>query len=199
MLITVGISGVALAGLLTGISPNYVFMAVFLVFLGVLGGGYHPAASPLVSASVEERNRGLALGLHQIGGTASFFLTPLIAAGIAGALGWRGTFIWVSIPTIVFGIALYLILGRRGYTSRPERLTPDSPTESAPTAGRLRRLIPFIILGVVLQVLIFSTVSFVPVFAVDNLGASNEAAASLLAVAHFIGLVAGPLGGYVSD
>jgi len=199
MLITVGISGVALAGLLVGIAPSYIVMVVFLVFLGILGGGYHPAASPLVSASVEEKNRGLALGLHQIGGTASFFLTPLIAAGIAGAIGWRGTFIWVSVPTIIFGFALYLILGRWGYKGKGNRVTTDSTSESSSSTNRLLRLTPFIVLGVVLQVLIFSTVSFTPVFAVDLLGTSNEAAASMLAVAHFAGLVAGPLGGYLSD
>jgi len=86
-LITVGISGVGLAGLLVGLSPTYVMLIVFLVLLGVMGGGYHPAASPLVSESVEPERRGRALGIHQIGGTFSFFLTPLIAVGIAAALG----------------------------------------------------------------------------------------------------------------
>ena len=199
MLITVGISGVALAGLLTGIAPSYIVLAVFLVFLGILGGGYHPAASPLVSASVEEKNRGLALGLHQIGGTASFFLTPLIAAGIAGAIGWRGTFISLSIPFIIFGFALYIILGRWGYKGRTKQVSTDSTSETSSSTNRMRHLISFTILGVILQVLIFSTVSFMPVFAVDHLEASNEAAASLLAVAHFAGLVAGPLGGYLAD
>jgi len=191
-LIVVGISGVAVAGLLTGFSPTYVFIAIGLVLLGLTGGGYHPAASPLVSASVDEKHRGSALGIHQIGGTASFFLTPLIAAGIASAIGWRGTFISLSIPTLIFGIVLYVLLGRRGYTGRPQTEATDNSMETSSTEGRMRRLLPFTALGVVLQVLLFSSVSFVPVYAVDRLGSSNEAAAGLLAVAHFAGLVAGP-------
>ncbi|HEY41925.1 MAG TPA: MFS transporter [Dehalococcoidia bacterium] len=154
-LILVGISGVAAAGLLVGIAPTYIVMAVFLVLLGLVGGGYHPAASPLVSASVAEQNRGRALGLHQIGGTASFFLTPLIAAGIASALGWRGSFIAVAIPTFFFGIALYFILGRRGYAAAPQ---PDTTTQQATTPaapGQKRRLVVFVILGIVLQVIVF--------------------------------------------
>ena len=198
-LIVVGISGVAVAGLLTGFSPTYVFIAIGLVLLGLTGGGYHPAASPLVSASVDEKHRGSALGIHQIGGTASFFLTPLIAAGIASAIGWRGTFISLSIPTLIFGIVLYVLLGRRGYTGRPQPEATDNSMETSSAEGRMRRLLPFTALGVVLQVLLFSSVSFVPVYAVDRLGSSNEAAAGLLAVAHFAGLVAGPLGGYLSD
>jgi MFS family permease len=198
-LIVVGISGVAAAGLLVGFSPSYVVIAIGLVLLGLAGGGYHPAASPLVSASVDERNRGSALGIHQIGGTASFFLTPLIAAGIAGAIGWRGTFYSLSIPTLIFGIVLYVLLGRRGYTGRSQPKVTDGSVIISSAKDGIRHLVPFTALGVVLQVLIFSSVSFAPVYAVDHLGASNEAAAGLLSVAHFAGLVAGPLGGYLSD
>jgi MFS family permease len=197
-LILAGISGVAAAGLLVGVAPSYVVIAVFLVLLGLIGGGYHPAASPLVSASVAEQNRGRALGLHQIGGTASFFLTPLIAAGIASALGWRGSFIAVAIPTFFFGIALYFILGRRGYAVTPQSDTTEQ-AQTPTTPGQKRRLIVFTTLGVVLQVMVFSSVSFVPLYANEILGASEAAAASLLAVAHFAGLYAGPLGGYLSD
>jgi len=198
-LIVIGISGVAVAGLLTGFSPTYAVIAAGLVLLGLTGGGYHPAASPLVSESVDEKNRGSALGLHQIGGTASFFLTPLIAAGIAAAIGWRGTFISLSIPTLVFGIVLFVLLGRRGLKGRPLSTKTDNSIDESSQGSHIWQLVPFIVLGVVLQNLIFSSVSFVPVYAVDFLGVSNEAAASLLAVAHFSGLAAGPLGGYLSD
>ncbi len=198
-LITVGISGVALFGLLVGLSPTYVMMVVSLILLGTASGSYHPAAAPLVSASVEAKNRGRTLGLHQIGGTASYFLGPLIAVGIAAALGWRGSFIALSVPIFLFGIAFYLILGRRGYSRKTEHETPSSDTETPITPGNLRRLVPFIILGIVSQVFIFSTISFIPLFAVDNFGVGEGTGAVLLAVAHSAGLWASPLGGYLSD
>ena len=84
-------------------------MVVFFVLLGLLGGGYHPASAPLISALVEPKNRGRALGLHQIGGAASYFLAPLIAIAIATNLGWRCSFIVLAIPTIVFGIVFYML------------------------------------------------------------------------------------------
>ncbi len=199
ILITIGISGVALSGLLVGLSPTYTMMIIFLVLLGIMGGGYHPSASPLVSASVEEKNRGRALGLHQIGGTASFFLTPLIAVAIATVLGWRGSFIVLAIPTIAFGIVFYLLLRRRGYTRQAEHEMPGNHTAAPSTVRRLRRLVPFITLGVTIQVLIFSSLSFIPLFVVDHFGVSEEAAAVLLALFHSAGLWAGPLGGYFSD
>jgi len=174
-------------------------MVVFLVLLGVMGGGYHPAASPLVSASVEPKNRGRALGLHQIGGTASFFLSPLIAVAIATALGWRGSFVVLAIPTIVFGIVFYWVLGRRGYPKKAEPGIPKSHTETPSTSDRLRRLVAFLILSIAGMVLILSTISFIPLFVVDHFGVSEEAAAFLLALVYSGGLWAGPLGGYLSD
>ncbi len=199
-LITVGISGVGLAGLLVGLSPTYVMLIVFLVLLGAMGGGYHPAASPLVSESVAPKRRGRALGIHQVGGTASFFLTPLIAVGVAAALGWRGTFISLAVAVIVFGIVFYVLLGRRGHTKETEAAAVDNHIEKPPSSsGRLRHLVLFLILGVSLQILLFSTISLLPLFVVDHFGVSEEAAAFLLALYHSAGLLAGPLGGHLSD
>ena len=200
LMLTIGVAGVAVAGLLIGLSPTYVILALFLVLLGVAGGGYHPAAAPLVSASVKPENRGRALGLHQIGGTGSFFLAPLIAAGIASALGWRGTFLATSIPAIAFGIVFYVLLGRLGYTKKSKPGTSqESHTEVLPAPRRLRRLVAFVTLGIASMVLIYSTISFIPLYIVDYFGTSKEAAAAMLSLAYFGGLWAGPLGGYLSD
>jgi MFS family permease len=199
LMITIGISGVALFAILVGVAPTYLAMVIFVILLGVMGGGYHPAASPAVSASVAKENQGRALGLHQIGGTASFFLTPLIAIAIASALGWRGSVITMSIPAFIIGIVLFMLLGKRGYVKKAPEVTTDQQAEPEKTTGNLRRLIPFIILGVVLQIMVFSATSYIPLFAVDNLKASEETGAFLFSLFHFAGLWAGPVGGYLSD
>ncbi len=199
IMLTAGVAGVALAGLLIGLSPNYIVLALFLVILGLMGGGYHPAASPLVSASVKPENRGKALGIHQIGGTGSFFLAPLIAAGLASALGWRGAFLSISIPAIAFGILFYILLGRMGYTGAPKKKATEISVAKPSEPGDLRRLSAFIAIGIASMVLVYSSLQFVPLYAVDILGASEEAGAMLLSVAYFGGIWGGPLGGYLSD
>jgi len=199
LMITLGISGVALFAIFVGIAPTYLVMAIFLILLGIMGGGYHPAASPLVAASVDKRDRGSALGLHQIGGTASFFLTPLIAAALFQVLSWRGTIITMAIPAFIIGIVLFVLLGRRGYAQKAPPVAASRQVEPEKTSGNLRRLIPFITLGVMLQVLIFAAISYIALFAVDDLQASEETGALLFALFHFAGLWAGPVGGYLSD
>ena len=64
LLITIGILGVAIGGLAVGLSHTYALLLVCMVFMGLMAGGYHPAATPLISLSVPVNQRGRALGLH---------------------------------------------------------------------------------------------------------------------------------------
>jgi MFS family permease len=199
LMILIGISGMALFTMLMGLAPTYLVMIVFVILLGIMGGGYHPAASPVISASVGRENQGRALGLHQIGGSASFFLTPLIAVAIARAVGWRGSIISMAIPVFIIGIVLFIILGKLGYAHKAPKVTASPQAEPRVTGNKLRRLVIFITLGVFLQVLVISVASYIPLFAVDSLQTSAETGALLLSFFHFAGLWAGPLGGYLSD
>lgn len=199
LMIAIGISGVALFAILTGLAPTYLTIVIFVILLGAMGGGYHPAASPVVAASVDKKSQGRALGLHQIGGTASFFLTPLIAVAIANALGWRVSVISIAIPAFIIGVVLFVLLGKRGYMTKAPKAAESRQGEPPAAPGNMRRLIPFIILGVILQVMIFSAVSYIPLFAVDDLKVSEQTGALLFSFFHFAGLWAGPVGGYLSD
>jgi MFS family permease len=199
VLITVGICGVALAGALVGLSQTYLMMIVFLVLMGLLAGGYHPSATPLVSASVEPENRGSALGFHEIGAAASLLMTPLIAANIAAAWGWRSSYISLAIPTIIFGIILYVLLRKRLQTSVTRPGVPDRHAEEPLPKRRWYRLVVFMILVSFSGAAIASATAFVPLYMVDHLGASERAAASFISIQFFAGLWASPVGGYLSD
>jgi len=199
MLITLGISGVAFFGILVGLSPGFILMSVFLILMGVIGGGYHPSASPVISRAVDEKHRGKALGIHQIGGTGSFFLAPLIAAGIARVLGWRGAFISLSVPTFIFGIFFSFLLKRWGYGREYDAGKIDAGIEKEKNKIALRYIVPILILNVCTQTFIYSSISFVPLYVVDRLGGSKEVAAAMLSLVHSAGLWGGPLGGFLSD
>jgi FSR family fosmidomycin resistance protein-like MFS transporter len=199
LMILLGISGAALFAILAGLAPGYILMIVFMVMLGMMGGGYHPAASPLVSSLVDKKDRGSALGLHQIGGTASFFLTPLIAAALFQTLSWRWTVVSMAIPVFIIGIVLFVILTRRGYAPKAPMVATDPQSESDESSGSVRQLIPYIALGVALQMLLMGVTYYIALYAVDNLNASADTGAFLFSLFHFAGLWAGPLGGYLSD
>jgi MFS family permease len=195
-LITLSITGVAFAGLMIGLSQAYVLMIFFLILMGLAGGGYHPSAPPLISASVRTENRGFALGCHVIGGSASYFLSPLIGAYIAALLGWRGAFISLAIPTILFGIIFHIVLGRRIELNR----AAQPASERRPTTrGLFRPILAFIVLSASTAAIMTSTIAFIPLFMVDQFHVTERTAAALMAVIYSTGFWAAPLGGYLSD
>ena len=58
IMITVGVSGVALAGLLIGVSQTYLMLIIFMALMGIFGGGYHPAAPQIVAGSINAEKEG---------------------------------------------------------------------------------------------------------------------------------------------
>jgi len=198
VLLTIGICGVAVAGLLVGLSQSFMMLIVFLVVMGIAGGGYHPAASPLISSSVLPENQGRSLGIHVIGGSGSFFLAPLIAAAVASTWGWRGSFIGLSIPVALIGVTLYILLRRRARGGPPSSLTQESES-AALIKGQWRRLAAFMALAVITQGVTYAALAFVPLYLVDGFGVAEGTAAAFLSIAYSAGLWASPLGGWLSD
>ena len=199
VMVTIGISGVAIAGLLIGLSHSYVALIAFLVVAAILGGGYHPSAATAISASVPSERRGRALGLHLIGGSSSFWVVPLLAAPIAVTWGWRSSYLILSIPVLILGIALYVLIGRRVRFQTPVLQTTDSDAPATPTAIRWRQLLPFLIMSVATGTMIQSVAGYLSLYAVDGLGVSEAIAAYLVAITPAVGLFAAPLGGYLYD
>jgi MFS family permease len=199
IMITIGISGVAIAGLLAGLAANYIMLIIFLALAGLLGGGYHPSSVPLISGLNDPQKRGRALGVHQIGGAASHFLAPLIASALVLIWGWRGAFITPSIIIFLFGIAFFILLSRQNYKGKVDTHIAYDQKETTGTSAVPPRLIAFLVFAIVVDFLLGSTVIFIPLFLVDHFKFSNEVAAVTLSVVYSAGLWAGPLSGYLSD
>ncbi|HUV07580.1 MAG TPA: MFS transporter [Spirochaetia bacterium] len=198
-LMMVGVIGVSLAGLMMGLSPSFGTVIFSLILMGVMGGGYHPAAASLISTTFEPRHQGRALGIHVIGGSASYFLSPLIGIAIASVWGWRGSYIGLSLVTTAFGIIFYLFLRKSApshgsFNSRPSVKEKIHTVLSSPL-----KLAPVLFLSVITGAVVAATISFLSLFIVDHFKATKESAAFWIALLYSTGLWAAPLGGYISD
>jgi MFS family permease len=202
-LIMIGTLGVAVAGVLVGLSTNFVMLLVTLMLMGLLSGGYHPAATPLISASVEPQQRGRALGLHLVGGNSAFFVAPIIAAAIVGAFGetsgWRYSYLILAAPTVIFALIFYFYLVRHGGKAHVETVKKQMIGEKPPQPGYKRRLIAFLTMMVIGGGVGMSVIPFLTLYMTDELGASNALAGGLMSIVFSSGLWAGPVGGYISD
>lgn len=199
LMVLVSVSGVALVGLLIGISHSYIALVVFLVLAAILGGGYHPASIAAISLSVPSEYRGRAFGFHFIGGSSAFWIVPLLAAPIAVAWGWRGSYLTLTIPTIILGVLLYIIIRRRRQTQASESPVAGNESTTTPAHIRWRQLAPFVIMSVAIGTIVQSVSAYLSLYAVDNLGVAEAVAAMLMSIAPAVSLLAAPVGGYLSD
>jgi len=199
LLIAVGTIGVAMAGILIGFSKTFLMLILCLLLMGLLSGGYHPAATPLISASVKPQQRGRALGLHLIGGNSAFFVAPIIAAAISGIWGWRGSFFALAVPTIAFGLIFYIYLTRKAGRIHVAGVKRNIHSEKPPQPGYKRRLVAFLTMVIIGGGAGMSILSLLTLYMTDELGLSNELAGGLLSIVYSSGLWAGPLGGYFAD
>ena len=198
LLMAIGICGVGLTGVLIGFSSGYVILLVLLGLMGLLGGGYHPSAPPIVSTTLPAENRGRAIGVHAIGGSAAYFVAPLLAATTAAAWGWRSSFLVLAAPTLAFGILLYFLMGRL----KPKQEVASSflKYKVVPRkTGNRRDLLSFMALSAFTTIVVTSMVSFIPLFLVDHFGMSQASAALVIAIIYFIGIFANPVSGFLSD
>lgn len=202
-LIMVGTLGVAVAGVLVGLSANFVMLIITLMFMGLLSGGYHPAATPLISDSVDPQLRGRALGFHLVGGNSAFFVTPIIAAAILSAFGeesgWRYSYLILAVPTVVFAMIFWYYLARHGGRAHVATVKQKITEERPPQPGYKRRLIAFLTMMIIGGGIAMSVMPFLTLYMTDELGASNALAGGLMSVVFSSGLWAGPVGGYISD
>ena len=198
ILMAIGICGVGLAGVLIGFTSGYVMLLVLLGLMGLLGGGYHPSAPPTVSTTLPAENRGRAIGVHAIGGSAAYFIAPLIASATAAAWGWRSSFLVLAAPTLAFGLLLYLLMARR----KPKREVASDSIEYKIVprkAGNRRDLVAFMALSSTTTITVIAVMSFIPLFLVDHFGMSPASAALVIAIVYFTGIFANPVSGFLSD
>jgi MFS transporter, FSR family, fosmidomycin resistance protein len=198
LLITIGVVGVAIGGLVAGLSTNYLMLIIAMLLIGILGGGYHSSASPIISDATVPEKRGRDLGLHQIGGTAANIIVPLFAAALVGLLTWRGLYLLAAILPIPFGIYFYSLLKRRHLGDVPPK-TQTGNVAADKKKISIRRLIAFVVIGAAVQVFVTTALNFVPLLVVDKFHGSEWLGAAILSLGHIAGLAAGPLGGNISD
>jgi MFS transporter, DHA1 family, purine base/nucleoside efflux pump len=199
IMVTISILGIGLSGIFMGFSQNLTLMLIFLILLGIFGGGYHPSVTPLLAASVPPKVQGKAFGFHIVGGNAAFFIAPLLGAAIAAVWNWRGAFLGLSIPVIIFGVIFYILIGKLIVKSKSGHPHKDDLEPKRTWVSKPGQLTIFIILTSLISSLSASAGSFLPFIAQDRFAIGAAAAAIYVSVANSAGFWASPIGGILSD
>jgi len=189
-------AGVVLAGLgiaLAGVVTSYAltFLAITLSGIGV--AAFHPEGSRFANYVSGER-RASGMSMFAVGGNVGVALGPVLFTPAVLVLGLRGTLVF-ALPAALMALLLVAELPRlRGF--RPDRAQRVADAE-APAAWA-----PFARLGGVIAFrtfVYFGLVTFVPLYFVDELGASPALANTALALMLFGGAAGTLVGGRLAD
>ena len=180
--------GVALAGLWSSYALTWALVA--LSGLGI--AAFHPEAARAARQAAGNSNR--AMSVFALGGNAGFALGSLAATPVLLVTGLRGTWLLV-LPAVAMAVVLLRTLntvldGRPG--QRRAHSLP-SGEDDWPAFLRLTAVV------VVRSVLFFGISSFLALYFIQHLGASQGLGGAALTVFLFAGAGGTLLGGWIAD
>lgn len=205
LIIVLGLLGTSLAGIGLSLTQDFQQMVPLFMVMGFLGGTYHAPASSFISQVLPPDKRGQALGMHFTGGSASFFLTPAMALGIATLFdSWRSSFFILALPALLAGTILWLTIKEpqdkvANQTENPKN--PDSTSDQAQISWvQIIRAIGLLVsLSIILNIVFASVNSYLPLYMVDHHNISPKWAGIVISVIAGAGIIGAPLGGALSD
>ncbi|MBI3978806.1 MAG: MFS transporter [Chloroflexi bacterium] len=196
IVVTIGLLGVGLATFLIGLTGEFGQFLILLILMGLFGGSYHAPMAALIAGYCPPAVRGRVLGMHTIGGSAGFLVTPVLAGLIASAAGWRGAYITLAIPTILSGLAFWQLTRQRSATVS----AADKKQVEKVEVRLLLRALGGVVLLVSAFTIIGSSVSaFLSLYLVDRFRLDVPVAATTVGLMFGAGIVGAPLGGTLSD
>lgn len=189
---SLSIFGVSLSTLLFGYS-NSVIMAITFRFLsGLLGAGIFVPSVKLVSGWFNSHERGTALGLLNIGGSAGLITASWMVPLLSISIGWKYSIRLVGMLGIILSLICFLLLKEReGVAVMKIKLT-NLPFKSQNFWYLC--FIQFIRLGS-----FYTFISWLPLVLKEEYGLSVIVTSSIMSILNVAGIISNPAGGIAAD
>ena len=122
ILLVVAPLALGLTVLMQALSGSFLGLAVWAAVAGGCAGSFMGVIFAEVSANVEDRQRGRALGWVMSGQSLTLVIGVPLAAAVGSIIGWRGWLICIAGLAIVGSLALFLTVGptRRAAPGTPK-------------------------------------------------------------------------------
>lgn len=93
---------------LSGLAASFAMLLGARMLMGAAEGGIMPISQTLIAADVDERHRGLAMGVAQGLGSSLLgsFVAPVLLVAFAQAFGWREAFFLAGVPGLLIAVAM---------------------------------------------------------------------------------------------
>ena len=183
---------------LVGISSTRGMLIASAAVLGVGAGLWHPPAIGMLSTTFPQR-RASVMAIHGVGASLGDIVGPLVVGVLLVYASWQGIFRFSLLPALVLAVLFFVAmrgasagvargnLSFKGYFSALRQAAQHRPLLISISAGAMRQS------G---QVLLLT---FVPIYARDQLELGPEFVGVFIALLMGLSLVSQPILAYISD
>ena len=198
------VAGVFLSGAcfaLTGFVSDYWAIFTVVALMGVGGSMFHPEAARLVHA-VSGRNEGKEMGSFSVGGNGGFGIGPLLVVGAVTSFGMPGMVVFAVIAVMMSLLLIRALPSlRRAVQDVSPATQPRETVRDGAIAGKndWRQFSKLTIVIIFRAIAVSSLFSFLPLFCIHILGASEAAGSLVLSVLSLSGIVMTLWGGSLAD
>lgn len=192
----------AIAMFVLGFSNSFVMVAMMTAVLAAMNTLWHPAAISYLSEHYREQ-RGLALSVHTVGASLGDALAPLTVGAIITIYGWQAATIAAAIPPVIAALVVMAFIAPSG-----GHRYADKPVETRGFREYLHQLRSMLSSTVVWTICLLAGLrgmaqvgmrTFVPLYVVNELGATAVWVGATLLVFQGTGALATPVVGAASD
>ena len=155
----------ALCSFGSGLAPGFAVMLGTRLVMGVAEGGIMPLSQLLIASQVDERHRGVAMGVAQGFGSSLMgsFVAPVVLVSFATAFGWRYAFFLTAVPAFVVALLMASVIRDTPRSPRPAEESPQ-PTGSRREALADGNIVRCALLSVLFVAYLVVCWSFMPLY-----------------------------------
>jgi MFS transporter, ACS family, hexuronate transporter len=186
-IVVIGTIAFCLCSVVSGYAASFLMLLGARILMGAAEGGVMPVSHSIIVSEVDEKHRGLAMGVGQnlgsnlLGSTAA----PLILVPIALAYGWRTGFYMAAIPGLITAAIIWF------YVQEPVKKTPvagDAPSTTLKEAFADRNVQLCALISILLVSYLVLCWAFMPLFLTKERGFGPDTVKWLMAT---LGISAG--------
>jgi NNP family nitrate/nitrite transporter-like MFS transporter len=190
-IMSLSVLGVSLSTILFGFSETILYAVAIRFLTGLLGAGIFVPGVKLVSSWFNSDERGTALGILNIGGSAGMILASWAVPLISLRTSWNISLSFTGLGGVVSSLTCFLLLKDRSIASTRLNLN-DLPVRRQ--EFWILSFIQFIRLGSY-----YTFIAWMPLVLKEDFGFTVVATSSAMSLLNLAGMLSNPLGGIISD
>jgi MFS transporter, ACS family, hexuronate transporter len=111
-IIVIGTLAFCLCSVVSGLAASFAMLLGARILMGAAEGGVMPVSHSIIVAEVEEKHRGLAMGVAQNLGSnvLGSAVAPLVLIPIAVAYGWQNGFFLAAVPGLISAAIIWFFV-----------------------------------------------------------------------------------------